>query len=128
MVNQKEVEDVSALQPFDRYTYFIKKIADYEEFWLLKDEYGTLALSEVEGNTLLSFWSAKEFTTSCLNNEWKEYKAINVSLAEFEIDLLPFLNEKEILIDVFPVNNRAGFVVTAEEFVRDFNIELDNYE
>ena len=37
---RKEVENVLKLDNFKKYRYFLKKIADYEEVWSLKDEEG----------------------------------------------------------------------------------------
>lgn len=127
MIRQEEVNSVSTMGAFDRYRYFIKKIADYDEIWVLKSESGDLALSEVEGNILLPFWSAKEFTRSCLNREWEYYIPTKVTLDELETEILPLIDDKKYLIDVFPVNNKAGFVVTKDEFLHDLNNELSNY-
>lgn len=127
MIRQEEVNSVSTMGAFDRYRYFIKKVADYDEIWILKDKLDNYALSEVEGNILLPFWSAKEFVQSCLNGEWEHYKPVKVTLDEFETNLLSLINEKKYLIDVFPVDNKAGFVVTVDEFLNDLNNELNNY-
>ena len=35
----KEIENVSKLEPFKRYQYFIKKIADFEELCYLYDNF-----------------------------------------------------------------------------------------
>ena len=60
-MNLKEVESVSKLIPLERYRYFIKKIADYEELWTIIDENGDYALSDIDDIVLISFWSAKEY-------------------------------------------------------------------
>jgi len=36
--------------------------------------------------------------------------------------------ENNYLINVFPMNNKTGFVVSLEEFERDLSEELKNYE
>lgn len=45
-MNKKEIENVLLLGPFERYQYFIKKVADWEEFFTLIDEKGDYVLSE----------------------------------------------------------------------------------
>jgi hypothetical protein len=35
-INQKEIEGVSALEPFKRYQYFIKRIVDWEIVYALR--------------------------------------------------------------------------------------------
>jgi hypothetical protein len=113
---------------FDRYRYFIKRIADTSSLWALKNGQNDFALSEVDNKTLISVWSAREFIDSCLNGIWENYVPVCLSIDDLNKSLIPFIIEKNYLIDVFPVNNRAGFVVTPTEFVRDLNIEIDNYE
>ena len=128
MINQKELQNVSTMGAFDRYRYFIKKIADSGTIWFLKDENDNLALSEVDNNILLPVWSAREYINSCLNGEWKNYVPTNSVLDEFQTKIISIIRERKYLIDVFPVNNKAGFVVTLDEFINDLNIELSNYE
>jgi hypothetical protein len=128
MIRPEKINSVSTMGAFDRYRYFIKKIADYDEFWVLKNESNNLALSEVQGKTLLPFWSAEEFIQSCLNGQWARYVPEKITLEEFEANLLPLIADRNYLIDVFPVNNKAGFVVTLDEFVHDLNNELGSYE
>lgn len=128
MINDKELQSVSTLGAFDRYRYFIKKIADADELWTLKSKEEKFALSEVDNNFLLPFWSAKEYIQSCLNGEWKNYNPLSLSLDEFESKIVPIIKGKGYLLDIFPVNNKAGFVVTIDEFIHDLNMELSNYE
>ena len=51
-----------------------------------------------------------------------------LSLDEFESDIVPIIENKGYLLDIFPVSNKAGFVVTLDEFIHDLNVELSNYE
>lgn len=126
-ISDKELESVSSMGAFDRYRYFIKRIADSSTLWVLKNKHGEYALSEVENNVLLSVWSAKDYIQSCLKGVWENYIPTCLDIDEFNSMLIPFISEKGYLIDVFPVNNKAGFVVTLNEFVHDLNIELSNY-
>jgi len=127
MINNKELQSVSTMGAFDRYRYFIKKIADSGMLWIIKNNDGEFALSEVESNVLLSMWSAKDFIKSCLNGVWEKYIPKSVTLEEFETELMPIIKSKNYLLDIFPVNNKAGFVVALEEFITDLNTELSNY-
>lgn len=73
-LNKKEIESVSKLVPYKRYKYFIKKIADFEELWTLLDKDENIALSNIEDKTLVSFWTAKDFIESNLDDNWKGFK------------------------------------------------------
>ncbi|MCH4828207.1 DUF2750 domain-containing protein [Flavobacterium columnare] len=70
-MNAKEIKNVSVLQPIERYKYFIKKVADYEELWTIVDVNGDYALSDIDDKTLISFWSAKELLILILRKDGK---------------------------------------------------------
>jgi len=128
MITSEEIAVVSKLLPIDRYKYFIKKIADYKEVWCLKDEEGNYALSEIEDEVLFSLWSDVKFVENCLEDDWKDYTPVKLSLDELETIVFPIIKEKGYLIDVFPVPGKTGFIVDLDEFVRDLAEELENYE
>lgn len=44
-MNKKEIENVIALEPLQRYKYFIKKVADWEFFYTLVYNNNEYALS-----------------------------------------------------------------------------------
>ncbi|MEM9889095.1 MAG: DUF2750 domain-containing protein [Bacteroidota bacterium] len=127
-VSMKEIENVSKLKPFERYRYFIKKVADFEEVWTIKDQNDDFALSDIEEYTLVSLWSAEEFIQSNLNEGWKDCVPIKMDLEMLQNELYYVLVKNNYLVNVFPVNGRSGFVVSIEEFIRDLNLELEDYE
>jgi len=126
-VSDKEVVNVSALEPFKRYQYLIKKIADFEEVWTIKDEKNEYALSDIDNHTMISLWSAEEFIKSNLSGSWKNCTPVKLDLKTLSEELLLAISENHYLINVFPVNEKSGFVVSVEEFVRDLNEELEQY-
>lgn len=127
-MTEKEIEKVSELIPFKRYQYFIKRVADSEKIYCLESEEGNWALSELEGKTLFPLWSATSFAANCKVGEWANFKVIELSLTEFNSKLVPLITSEEWLLNVFPVEDRTGFVVAFEEFTRDLEDELSNYE
>ena len=126
-ISDKELQSVSSMGAFDRYRHFIKRIADSSALWVLKNGQNEYGLSEVENNLLLSVWSAKEYTQSCLKGAWENYLPTYLDLDEFNNELVPLIGKMGYLIGVFPVNSKAGFVVTLEELLHDLNMELDKY-
>ncbi|MDQ0065123.1 DUF2750 domain-containing protein [Chryseobacterium lathyri] len=71
-MNSKEIENVLKLEPFKRYEYFIKKVADFEQLWTIVDEDGDYAVSEVDKFSLISFWPAEEFVSLDLQEGWED--------------------------------------------------------
>lgn len=127
-MHPKEIETVSNLKPFDRYKYFIKKIADFEVLYTIKSLEGNFAISETDNYLMFPVWSHQKFAKLNLNKEWLNFKIIEISLEELSEKIYPFILENNYLINVFPMNNKTGFVVSLEEFERDLSEELKNYE
>ncbi|MDF7822270.1 DUF2750 domain-containing protein [Runella sp. MFBS21] len=126
-VTPKEIESVSNLSSFDRYKYFIKRVADFEVMYALVDERGSFAISEIEDNIMLSFWSAQEFAAINAVNEWQGYEVKKLTLEEFENEVIDIIAEKNYLLNIFPINNKTGFVVNIDEFARDLASEMKKY-
>ena len=127
-MNPKEKENILKLEPFKRYQYFIKKIADFEELWTIVDENKNYAISEIDDHSLISFWTAEEFILSNLNNGWENCKPLKLSLEDLDEELFEIIASENYLINVFPINGKSGFVVSLEEFKRDLDEELDKIQ
>src|ERR1700744_88770 len=100
-INNKELESVSSMGAFDRYRYFIKKVADSSTFWILIDEQNEYALSDVDNKVLLSMWSAEEYTKSCMTGVWENYIPKCFDIDELNNELIPLITERNYLIDIF---------------------------
>lgn len=127
-MNQKELENVMKLAPLERYKYFIKKVADFEELWTIVDENGEYVIASVDDKILISFWSAQEFISSNLNEDWSDCKPFKLSLDDLADKVLDYIAENGHLLNIFPINGRSGFVVDLEEFSNDLAQELKKYE
>ncbi|WP_330745913.1 DUF2750 domain-containing protein [Chryseobacterium sp. CP-77] len=127
-MNQKEIDNVILLEPLERYKYVIKKIADWEIFYTLVDKEGEYVLSKIEDKTLFPIWSAEEFAKLCMISEWEDTRIKKLDLDDLENEIIDFIADSNYLINVFPVYDRTGFVVTLTEFAKDLNEELKNYQ
>ncbi len=126
-ISQKEIESICKLPPFDRYNYFIKRVADFETMYTLVNDAGNLVLSEIEDKYLLPFWSAQVYAELNIANEWEKYTVKKVTLEEFEDDYIDMIVENNYLINIFPIDNKTGFVVDVNEFARDLADEMQKY-
>jgi len=126
-INKQEIESVSKLPVFERYKYFIKRVADFEIMYTLVDDDDNLAISEVEDKRLVSFWSASEFASICAIKEWQDYKIKEISLEEFEEEYIDTIAENDYLINIFSTAETTGFIVDINEFARDLNEEMKKY-
>lgn len=126
-MNTKEIEAVSALQPFERYKYFIKKIADSELVYTLVDTNNMYVTSMVDNQELFPMWSSKQFTNLCKTNGWESFVIKELNFDDLENEIFDIIANSNYLINVFPVYDRTGFVVNLDEFANDLKEELENY-
>jgi hypothetical protein len=127
-VHPKEIERVSMLSPKERYIYFLKRVADSEEFYSLKNNENEFIISELEGNLLFPMWSAKEFAKNCLVDGWENHKIISLNLDDLEEEIFDLIAKEKYLLNIFPVKEKTGFIVDLDEFARDLSNELKNYQ
>ncbi|WP_228455545.1 DUF2750 domain-containing protein [Chryseobacterium potabilaquae] len=122
------MENILKLEPFERYKYFIKKIADWEVFYTLIDKNGEYVLSELEGQKLFPVWSAEEFAKLCMISGWENTAIRKLDLDDLENEIIDFIADSNCLINIFPIYDKTGFVVTLKEFAKDLSEELKNYQ
>ena len=124
-MHPKAIENILNLKPFDRYQYFIRKIADWEKVYTLVFLNGNYAMSIVDDKKLFPLWSAREFAELSKTGDWQECEILELDFNELE-KLFDYIGEYNFLINVFPTDT-TGFVVTLEEFSRDLGTELEQY-
>ena len=128
IVHPKEIEKVSSLAPFERYQYFLKKAADSGKLYTLNSKDGNWARSDVDGFMLYPLWPFEEYAVNCMQGVWADFEVIEFDLNDFLNDTLPIIMEEGFLLNIFPVDDKTGFVVNENEFVRDIKEELSKYE
>jgi hypothetical protein len=126
-ISDKEIEAVSKLEPLERYQYFMKKVADTEKMYSLVDKEGNFALSDVEINVLFSLWPAPEFALKCAQGAWEGFTVKEITIEDFEDNILDIVSDNNWLINVFSIECKTGFVVDFGEFARDLSHELKKY-
>ncbi|OJU49089.1 MAG: hypothetical protein BGN96_00505, partial [Bacteroidales bacterium 45-6] len=82
-VNKIEIVKVTSLKPIERYQYFLKRVADSEIIFILLNPNDEYVLSELDGNILLAFWSAKEYAELCQVDGWENSCIKEISLEIF---------------------------------------------
>ena len=126
-MHPKEIENILKLTPFERYQYFIRKIADWEIAYSLIFLDGDYAVSTIDDKKLFPIWSAKEFAELSKTDGWESCNIIELTFDDFELTLFDYIDENNLLLNVFPID-KTGFVVSLEEFARDLKDELEQYQ
>ena len=123
-MRNSKIENVINLTASERYDYFIRKIADFEEVWGLKDAEGW-ALMGSEEQVLFPIWSEKEFAELC---KWDNYQPTPIPLNDFIEKLLPKLEKDRIMLAVLPLVKGKGIIRKVQEVKSDIEQECEQYE
>ena len=127
-LHSKEIERVSNLEPFERYKYFLKRVADSESLYTLKSDNGNYVISEIDDNRLFPMWSAREYAELCKENGWSDCIVEELTLHDLEEEIFDLIASERYLINVFPTQEKTGFIVDLDEFARDLSDELKHYQ
>lgn len=122
----QEIENVLKLDNEKKYEYFIKKIADYEEIWSLKDKDGWASLG-ADDKQYFPVWAKKEYADLCISDEWEGYESGSIHLQDFMEMWIPGLKKDGIRITVM-WHKGKGIDVDWDTLLEDIQEELEEYE
>jgi len=123
----KKIENILKMTEDERYDYFIRKVADFEQIWGLNDN-GWALLGDNDGNQILPLWPEKEFAELCAVDQWKNYKPESIELNNFLKKWIPGMINDKTLINIFLTPSANGSVVSPPTLESDLEDELDQYE
>jgi hypothetical protein len=124
----KEVKSVLALDSAKRYGYCVKKAADEERLWSLRQEDGWALASDDAGRELVPVWPHEKFALLCANGTWAGYQAKAIDLDAWLERWIPGIEKDARLIAVFPTPQHKGMAVGPRRFEADLCEELSQYE
>ncbi len=125
-ISPKKLEAVAALSGPERYSHFIKVVADWEEVWGLYLDGWALASTE-EDEKVFPLWPAKEYAQLCAKNEWDGFEPKSFSLEDMMDELLPKLKKDKVIPGIFYTASDKGVTPTVEQLLKDLLTELENY-
>jgi hypothetical protein len=127
VVSEKEMDDVLKLDGQQRYDYFIKRVADWEQAWGLWQD-GWALFADDGGRGAFPLWPAREYAESCMTGEWSSYRPTEIQLEDLVGELLGRLASDGTLVVAFPTPQSKGVVVDAERVRADLLEECEKYD
>lgn len=124
---KKEVEAVLKLEGPERFAHFVKRAADEEIVWGLWNEGWALMADSNEGPAF-PLWPAREYASECAIGEWAGYTPESIPLEDLLDELLPKLEQRNVVPAVFPTPGGRGVVVKPGELDKRLRAELANYD
>ena len=123
-----KIENIRLLSGEDKYDYFIRKVADFEEVWSLYDN-GWALLGDGNGTELIPFWPEEAFAKLCATNQWQDYKPRSIDMDSFLTKWLPGMEQEGKNVSVFYLSKEdKGIIKVPGDLTADLRQELEQYE
>ena len=100
-LSKKEIIAMLGKSGKDRYIYSVKRIAEQEVAWTLKDDEGIIATVDDDGNSYFHIWPYKEYALKCATDEWKGFTLFKLTLKDLLEVILPNLTSDGTRVAVF---------------------------
>ena len=97
----KQLESVFKLDQKERYGYLIKKIADFEQIFLIADKKGNYVTCGTNNEMVIPIWPEFDFALKLTETEWLNCDVKMVELKEF-MKWMDKLEDENYLIGGFP--------------------------
>jgi hypothetical protein len=129
-MHPKKFKNVVSMSADDRYWYFVRNVAEFEQLWMLEWPSGSsLAYERDDGTLVYPFWPEKEFAEAAAIEDWSTAKAVAVPLEQFMERWLPGMQRNGEDVGVFwvPPEN-LGIDVKPDVLLEDLREECAQYE
>ena len=113
-----EVKVINSLPVDERVEYFLNRIVDNDELWSTANDVGWVK-QNISGHEVVRLWPYHEFIWEGAN------KRGMVSFEYFKGKVLPELIKSGVDVEIFPVKDDAGKLLTATEFKKLLEEELE---
>lgn len=128
LLRPQEMASVSGLPAEERLRHFIKRIADWEEVWSLRNQDGWVLSSTNGADEIAPFWSHPDYARACATGQWIDCEPAPITLEAFQQRWLPGMSKDHRSVAVFSTPHSAGLVLSAETLSQAIQAELDeNY-
>lgn len=118
-ISKDKLEEVLNLEAFDRYDYFIQRVKETQQFFILEDENNDMEILDLGDAEAIAIWPDQEFANAFVQGEWKDCKIKRYALKHLKNTLLPTCKKNNWEIDVFPVADKSGLVASYSDIEKD---------
>ena len=127
LLSNKKIENVFNLKPAERYGYLIRKVADFEQIFLISDKNGNYVTCGSDETECIPVWPEMEFAKEFLNSDWKDFNVVMIELNSF-LEWLDKLELEGFFIGGFPNRVFNSIVIKPNEMKNHLIYECEQYE
>lgn len=128
VINDKQFESVSALPASERYSHFVRQVADWQEVWSLRGDDGWVLLGDSAGHEYVPVWPHARYAEAFATDSFAGSAPTAIPLDTWLERWLLGIAADGRSIAVFPVASCGGVTVSTEQLRADLESELQNYE
>lgn len=125
-MHEKKFENIMKLSNLERYEYLIRKVADFEEIYLIYGNLAEMYIANINGVDCPLVFPEKGFAEIFTSKNFNS-KVRKVDLYQF-LDWLGKDEEDSLKIAVFPDINNNASIVNASKLRADLLEECKQYE
>jgi len=111
----------------ERYGYFVKRVADWQEVWGLWNN-GWALLGDDNNEDCFPVWPHPELAALYVTGDWAGYTPKSIEVHEWVEKWLPDLGREGRRIAVFPVEGQTCSIANSDRLKHDIEEELDKME
>lgn len=126
-IHEQEFHSVLQLGATQRYTYFLKKVADWEKLWSLHDEDSWALSRDPLGKQAVPVWPHPDFALASATGLWDDYIPKPIDIELWIQKWIPGIQRDNRNVAVFPTLDDKGVVISAEQLLQDLKLELSKY-
>jgi len=129
-INDAEYKGVTSLTGQERYSHFVRRVADWEELWGLRTSEGWVMVGDDSGNQMIPVWPHERYAKSYAIDDWADATPTVIELEAWMARWLPGMTRDGVQVAVFPVTSEkmSGVVVLPERLRKDLEAELEKLE
>ncbi len=127
-IHKKEFDNIIKMSGSDRYDYFVRKVADWEEIWGLKSPSGWCLFGSSDENQTLPIWPHPRFAELHVSGSFSDSKPELIELDSFISKWLPGMTKDGLLVAVFPGTEMKSVVIEPTKLLEDLIQETEQYE
>lgn len=122
-----KLKNIFNLSSEDRYGYFVRKVADTEEVWVIKEGEEYVTLGDNEEHVTIPVFPEKEFAELLLTDDWSNCIIETLEVHVF-MEWLDQLQQENVKIAAFPKDDFTAVVIDPEEMKNHLLYELQQYD